>query len=120
VSQIGFDAEWEIISSCALGASQTRERLFILAYPNRIDGQKRMAFLDQFQGHLPQCDRRTMPQPWQFASLGFNGLVDEYPFELVRGQLLKAIGNAVDVRCASLVAGAVMGRPGTFFSYSDS
>ena len=29
---IGYDAEWELISACAIGAPHTRERVFIVAY----------------------------------------------------------------------------------------
>jgi DNA (cytosine-5)-methyltransferase 1 len=30
----GYDAEWEVLSACAFGASHTRARVFIVAYPN--------------------------------------------------------------------------------------
>lgn len=30
----GFDAEWSVVSACAMGAPHTRERLFLLAYAN--------------------------------------------------------------------------------------
>jgi DNA (cytosine-5)-methyltransferase 1 len=32
---IGFDAEWHCIPACAFGASHQRDRLFIIAYPER-------------------------------------------------------------------------------------
>lgn len=32
--EIGFDAEWSVLSACAMGAPHTRERLFVLAYPH--------------------------------------------------------------------------------------
>jgi DNA (cytosine-5)-methyltransferase 1 len=34
---LGFDAEWSMLSACAVGAPHTRERLFILAYPAGAD-----------------------------------------------------------------------------------
>lgn len=34
--EIGFDAEWSIVSACSLGAPHTRERLFILAHARRL------------------------------------------------------------------------------------
>lgn len=34
LAQIGYDAEWQTISASSLGAPHTRERLFIVAYPN--------------------------------------------------------------------------------------
>lgn len=30
---LGFDAEWSVVSACAMGAPHTRERVFIVAYP---------------------------------------------------------------------------------------
>jgi DNA (cytosine-5)-methyltransferase 1 len=34
LSQIGYDAEWEVIPAIAVGANHLRERLWIVAYPN--------------------------------------------------------------------------------------
>lgn len=31
---LGFNAEWSVLSACGMGAPHTRERLFVLAYPN--------------------------------------------------------------------------------------
>lgn len=36
LASIGFDAEWSIVSACSMGAPHTRERLFIIAYPNEV------------------------------------------------------------------------------------
>lgn len=34
LAAIGYDAEWSVISACAVGAPHTRERMFIVAYPD--------------------------------------------------------------------------------------
>lgn len=34
LAEIGYDAEWSIVPACALGASHTRERVFIVAHTN--------------------------------------------------------------------------------------
>lgn len=34
LASIGFDAEWSVLSACAMGAPHTRERVFVLAYPS--------------------------------------------------------------------------------------
>ena len=39
LAALGYDAEWSVLSACAFGASHTRERLFIVAYPNSIGVQ---------------------------------------------------------------------------------
>lgn len=35
LAALGYDAEWSVLSACAVGASHTRARLFIVAYPVR-------------------------------------------------------------------------------------
>ncbi len=40
----GFDAEWGMLSACALGAPHMRFRLFIVAHANNGDGQTRLRF----------------------------------------------------------------------------
>ena len=34
LAALGFDAEWGVLSACAMGAPHTRERLLLVAYPN--------------------------------------------------------------------------------------
>ena len=36
LADIGYDAEWDVIPACAFGAPHSRERVFLLAYPNEI------------------------------------------------------------------------------------
>jgi DNA (cytosine-5)-methyltransferase 1 len=33
LADLGFDAQWSVLSACAMGAPHTRERLFIVAHP---------------------------------------------------------------------------------------
>lgn len=42
LARSGFDADWEVLSACAFGASHVRRRLFIVAYANGLDGQERL------------------------------------------------------------------------------
>lgn len=39
---VGFDAEWGVLSACAVGAPHVRERLFLVAYPNSLNGAARL------------------------------------------------------------------------------
>jgi DNA (cytosine-5)-methyltransferase 1 len=40
LSDLGYDAEWSLVSACSVGAAHMRQRLFIVAYSNRIDGRQ--------------------------------------------------------------------------------
>lgn len=33
LASFGYDAEWSVVSACAVGAPHTRERVFVVAYP---------------------------------------------------------------------------------------
>lgn len=59
LSDLGFNAEWSVVSACSLGASHTRERVFVLAYAAGDDGEQQM--------HLPTA------VPCRCAGLGATG-----------------------------------------------
>jgi DNA (cytosine-5)-methyltransferase 1 len=40
LAEVGYDAEWQVLSAADCGACHLRERVFLLAYPNRLDGEK--------------------------------------------------------------------------------
>jgi DNA (cytosine-5)-methyltransferase 1 len=45
LAALGYDAEWSVVSACAVGAPHTRERVWIVAYPTgyRLEGVLRQA-----------------------------------------------------------------------------
>ena len=83
---IGYDAEWDVISACSIGAPHTRERVFIVAYPEgrrrgqcgRIEQQKD----GDPQGNLPQWPDK--PEPVRMAD-GISNRLDR----------LRGLGNAI-------------------------
>jgi DNA (cytosine-5)-methyltransferase 1 len=42
LATLGFDAQWSVLSACAVGAPHVRERLFLVANANRVDGPQRV------------------------------------------------------------------------------
>jgi len=42
LSDCGFNAEWSTVSACAMGATHMRQRLFIVAYSNGLNGRSRL------------------------------------------------------------------------------
>jgi len=83
---LGFDAEWGVLSACAVGAPHTRKRLFLVAYPSGERGQQRGGF-QLAQDRDPQRHVhhwKAVPEPHRVAD-GVAGRMDR----------LAAIGNAV-------------------------
>jgi DNA (cytosine-5)-methyltransferase 1 len=56
LAQLGFDAEWSVLSACSFGAPHTRERLFVVAYADVLDGAPRLGLGGQGAGPLPRVD----------------------------------------------------------------
>ena len=44
LAAIGFDAEWHAIAAAHVGAPHERDRVWVVAYPNTIDGQEGVGF----------------------------------------------------------------------------
>lgn len=42
LANLRYDAEWQVISACALGAPHMRQRVFAVAYPNSEHGRPRV------------------------------------------------------------------------------
>lgn len=54
LSEIGYDAEWRVFSACELGFPHTRERVFVVAYPNGQLGQRFV--VDRYCGTIARRD----------------------------------------------------------------
>lgn len=58
LADLGFDAEWSVLSACALGAPHTRERLFVVAYADGINGEPRLGHIGPGGGDIGGRRRR--------------------------------------------------------------
>ena len=96
LSEIGYNAEWHIISACSIGAIHRRERIFILAYPNskRLQGHSmEMGGFSQVctQAQISSMRSRTRKKEWLPITQP-SGMDDGVPN---RAHRLRGLGNAV-------------------------
>lgn len=61
LADLGFDAEWQVVSAADAGAPHRRERVFILAWPaedahGTARGERRLAAPGQAEGGRPRAD----------------------------------------------------------------
>lgn len=97
LAEDGFDADWTVVSACAVGAPHVRERLFLVAHPAGGDGP---AWLGPGHGwSLESLNRRA--GPWGHpvdglvaAERGSRRVADGVPDELEPARVT-ALGNAV-------------------------
>lgn len=55
LASLGYDAEWSVVSACAVGATHMRKRVFILGYAAEV---------------AKGCDERQGPSWWRLQMLG--------------------------------------------------
>ena len=58
ISEVGYDAEWHCISASELGAHHHRDRIWIVAYPNRAQ-RERGSVSVRVSSRQPNIDRRS-------------------------------------------------------------
>jgi DNA (cytosine-5)-methyltransferase 1 len=110
LATLGFDADWSVLSACAMGAPHTRERLFLVAHADGRNGSPRLGAGQETP--LPPLDLRS--GAWADRGDGFveaasrgRRVVDGLPDELEPARV-KALGNAVVPQVAEHVGRLVM------------
>ena len=123
LAEIGYDAEWSVLSACALGAPHTRERLFVLAYAHGEFGQRWMVtpdrspeavarVPDQRGGHRQHAQARAEADSrlrslaeWWRIEPGVGRMATGIPRRMDR---LKSLGNAVVPQVAEWIGHRIM------------
>lgn len=112
LATLGYDAEWSVLSACALGAPHTRERLFIVAHANGTGGERRRQCARG--ATLPRQDTAPIRASWAAQVEGLVEVAkqrstfqrrvrrgaDGLPSRLVQ---LRGLGNAVVPAAAQLL-----------------
>jgi DNA (cytosine-5)-methyltransferase 1 len=102
LAESGFDAEWAVLPASAFGAPTPRERLYLLAYPQGVDGQSRHLLEPRRSGGsplatgglsgLPAHQQRRAARDWLAREPRVDRLAHGIPHQVDR---LRVIGNAV-------------------------
>lgn len=97
LAELGFDAEWSCVFGCSVGAPHPRQRVFIVAYANGLDGRARVRdSAARERGQVPTLDGAPRSRADWRARLAnpsaLYGGADGVPFGMDRN---RAIGNAV-------------------------
>jgi DNA (cytosine-5)-methyltransferase 1 len=99
LAKAGFDAEWDTLSACALGAPHTRARVFVVAYSNSLDGCKRLGIQSQHTESLQTIHDKPSLGFWMESHPRASGMVDGLPRRL---DSLRALGNSVSPQVAAI------------------
>ena len=101
--RFGFDAEWSVVTACAVGAPHRRRRLYLVAYPRGA----RLQGLHETRGNLDlQSVARDLRRHWE-SEPDLARVADGIPRRLVRDPI-HAYGNAVVPQVAELVGRLIL------------
>jgi len=103
LAEIGFDAEWECIPACALGAPHPRDRIWLVAYPGsaRLQGLHEAGWRKHLQSIAPHLRGHWSAEP------SLDRVDYGVPRKLVRDDL-HALGNAVVPQIPELIGYAIL------------
>jgi DNA (cytosine-5)-methyltransferase 1 len=111
LAALGFNAEWSVLSACTVGAPHVRERLFIVAYTDSVNGSQGLG--NRWGGALFGGDRSA--GPWRDPVNGFmeahggsRRVVDGVP-DRMEPSRVKALGNAVVPQVAECIGRLITG-----------
>lgn len=125
LAELGYDAEWENIPASALGAPHRRERVWIVAYPQRVGVQGLHTFRSHEEGSWTEgheSQRRTdrlrldvraaasagVARDWEdWSQPRLVGVDDGFPRWLVRGAS-KGFGNSVVPQIPEILGRAIL------------
>lgn len=105
LAALGYDADWSIVSACAVGAPHTRERVFIVAYADSQYGQAWLGDRKENERSLSAIGDRAGKSCWVDSFPGVCGVVDGVPGRVDR---LRALGNAVVPHLAEWIGRRLM------------
>ena len=120
LADLGFDAEWSLLSACAMGAPHPRERLLLVAYANSGDGQTWLG-LGQARGLTRIARRACQGQQSATQAGAWRDRVDRAVAASVAGdrdadgaaaQMVAAGGNAVVPQVAEHIGRLIMNMDG--------
>lgn len=101
--QLGFDAEWSIVTACSVGAPHRRRRLYLLAYPA---GQGLQGLHDEGRGVDLQPVETDVWRHWE-GEPAVARVADGVPRKLVR-DAIHSFGNAVVPQIPELIGRHIM------------
>jgi DNA (cytosine-5)-methyltransferase 1 len=121
LAEIGYDAEWNIVSAQNVGANHRRERVFIVAYTQSLKGnalqiENRCQMFETGMGWVNPgrpSDNETFSQgcepDWVVYESELGRVANGVPSRVDR---LKCLGNAVVPQVAEYIGGAIIRADG--------
>lgn len=111
LAEIGYDAEWQVLPAAAFGAPHIRDRLFMVAYSNKINGKKRMGDTEGGKSSIFKREKPKRSGFWIQTPDGINRMDDGISSRTYRDRV-EAGGNAVVPQIAEFIGRCLVAANG--------
>ncbi len=108
LAAIGYDAEWDCIPAAAIGAPHERDRVWLVAYPNTLDGVPWLGVLADYQAQILATKDRNSASVWLAPPAMPPRVGDGSADWLDRRERTEVIGNSVVPQIPELIGRAIM------------
>ena len=108
LAAIGFAAEWHAVSAAHVGAPHERDRVWLVAYPDEVDGEARLGVLANHQATLRAEKNRNGASLWLAPPSVPVGVGDGSAHWVHRRERTEAIGNAVVPQIPEIIGRAIL------------
>lgn len=116
LAALGFDAEWSLLRACSVGAPHVRERLFLVAHADSVDGAPglgagpQLGESGQARGIPARVGRSAAARAWRHRvdRAVAASRTDGREVDGTAGRMVTAGGNAVVIDVAELVGRRVL------------
>jgi DNA (cytosine-5)-methyltransferase 1 len=106
LAALGYDLVWHCIPACAVGSNIERDRVWIIAKSNKVDGQAGMGNQQKRSGEVQLYNPAERIPIWIQATGQFVGMGNGFSDQLYRNRV-EAIGNAVIPQIPFLIGQAI-------------
>jgi DNA (cytosine-5)-methyltransferase 1 len=108
LSNLGFDAEWDVVSACSVGAPHTRRRLFVVAHSDRGDGVSRLGPFFHGPGQVPARHHRASAWRDRVDEALEAAGSDARDTDGLSAEMVRALGNAVVPQVSQYIGERIM------------
>lgn len=110
LAEIRYDAEWHAISAAHVGAPHERDRVWLVAYPNAINGEAGLGIFSDHQAAILEAQDRNRASIWLAPPAMPPRVGDGSADWLDRRERTEVIGNAVVPQIPEIIGRAIHRR----------
>lgn len=109
LAAVGYDAEWHCLRASTIGAPFAGDRIYILATPHQVDGQKGLGIRPYLRRRaIRRASRQFRSEIWLETTNRLARMGDGFSDRVDRRRRTEGLGNAVVPQIPQIIGEAIM------------